>query len=254
MIGCGWLAMVVVMSLLWHHQKKTGKSGIVDVAWPLGVGTLALFFCRYSDGLQVRRLLIAVLAMTWAVRLGWHIWTRLRAESDDSRYLELREKWGDRYQSRLYLYYQFQAFGALLFALPMLVAASNSEPLGIPDFAGVAIWLVAICGEALADSQLKKFKQDASNKGKVCQSGLWKFSRHPNYFFEWLHWWSYVCFAVFAPLGWLTIVGPLAMFFFIVYMTGIPPAEASSLKSRGDAYREYQKTTSPFFPWPPKKV
>lgn len=255
MIIVGWVAVVIVMSLLWVRQKQTGKSGIVDVAWSMSVAGVALFFCwGTSDGLVARRILISVLAMCWATRLAWHVWTRLRHETDDSRYLDLRERWGERYQKRLYLFYQFQAFGALLFALPMLVAARNSSPLGALDYLGVAIWLVAVGGETIADSQLKRFKQDPANKGKVCQSGLWHYSRHPNYFFEWLHWWSYVCLAIAAPCGWLTIVGPLAMLHFIVNMTGIPPAEASSLKSRGEAYREYQKTTSAFFPWPPKKV
>ncbi len=255
MMGAGWLVMAGVMSLLWKFQQQTGKSGIVDVAWPLGVGGLASFFSlATTEGLWARRLLIVALAMTWAIRLSWHIWTRLQHETDDKRYLELRNQWGSRFQARLFRFYQFQAFGALLFALPMLIAAGNTQRLGWLDAVGVLIWAVAVGGEALADRQLKRFQSNPAHRGGVCQDGLWKYSRHPNYFFEWLHWWTYVCLAIAAPLGWLTVIGPLAMLYFILFVTGIPPAEASSLKSRGAAYRQYQKTTSAFFPWPPKRA
>jgi steroid 5-alpha reductase family enzyme len=255
LIGTGWLVMAVIMSWLWKHQQTTGKSGIVDVAWPLGVGGLAACFCAASlQGLPARRVLVAALALIWAVRLSWHIWTRLQNEVDDKRYLELREKWGPRFQSRLFVFYQFQAFGAVLFAIPMLIAARNPEPAGWLDAVAVLVWLVSLAGESLADFQLKRFQSDPANAGQVCRSGLWRYSRHPNYFFEWLHWWSYVCFAVAAPWGWLTVIGPLAMLYFIRFVTGIPPAEASSLKSRGAAYRHYQATTNAFFPWPPRAV
>lgn len=256
LILIGWVASSIVMSLLWLWQKTTGgKSGMVDVAWPLTVGTLAVFFCvTANEGLVERRIVIAALALLWAVRLSWHIWTRLQKETDDSRYLQLRESWGEQFQSRLFSFYQLQAFGGLLFALPMLIAARNPEPLGWLDYSGIVIWVVAIVGESLADAQLKRFKTDPNNKGNVCQTGLWRYSRHPNYFFEWLHWWSYVGFAVAAPWGWITIIGPLAMLYFIVFVTGIPPTEKQSLKSRGEAYRRYQQTTSAFFPWFPRKA
>lgn len=243
------------MALLWRRQRKTGKSGIVDIAWPAGVGVLATFFClATSEGWLPRRILISVLAMIWAIRLARHIQQRLTKETDDSRYLELRNKWGQRYQKRLLLFYQFQAFGVLLFALPMWLAARNPEPFGLADWFGIGIWLIALVGETTADRQLEVFKSNPANRAEVCQNGLWRYSRHPNYFFEWLHWWAYVCFAANAPLGWLAVLGPVAMFYFVVFVTGIPPAEASSLKRRGNAYRRYQQTTNKFFPGPRRSV
>ncbi len=134
----------------------------------------------------------------------------------------------------------------------MLLASRNQTELGVLDIIGCFIWWIAVMGEGIADKQLADFRMQSENKGKVCQRGLWRYSRHPNYFFEWMHWWSYVCFAWFAPWGWLSIGAPLAMLYFIFFVTGIPPTEAQAIKSRGDAYREYQRTTSAFFPWPPK--
>ena len=115
---------------------------------------------------------------------------------------------------------------------------------------GIAIWIIAIGGEILSDKQLKKFKQDASNKGQVCQSGLWKYSRHPNYFFEWLHWLAYVLIGFYSSYWWLTVTGVLVMYVFITQITGIPFTEKQSVRSKGALYKEYQKTTSKFFPLP----
>ncbi len=129
----------------------------------------------------------------------------------------------------------------------------NARPeIGIMEFGGAAIWLIAVIGESTADYQLKKFKADPANKGKICDRGLWYYSRHPNYFFEWLIWVAYFLFAAGAPGGWITIYCPLLMLLFLTKITGIPPTEAQSLKSRGDAYRDYQRRTSAFVPWFPR--
>jgi len=254
MIVIGWACMVVIMSLLWLLQRRTGDSGIVDVAWGMGVGLLACFFCWGSaEGNSFRRVMIAALAMAWAVRLSAYVLSRVLKMPEDGRYQTLKENWGAAAQARMFRFYQLQAFGSLLFALPMLIAARNPNEIGPFDYLGILIWIIAIGGESLADFQLASFRNQANTKGKVCQRGLWRYSRHPNYFFEWLHWWSYVCLAIGSPNGWLAILFPIVMLFFILKVTGIPPTEAQAVKSRGDAYREYQRTTSPFFPWPPKK-
>jgi steroid 5-alpha reductase family enzyme len=253
MIAIGWLAMACVMTLLWLVQRRTGDAGIVDVAWGMGVGLLSVFFAwGQTEGDLTRRIVVAALAMAWAVRLSGYILWRVVSMAEDGRYQTLKENWGEAAHKQMFRFYQMQAVGSLLFALPMLIAAGSESPFGSVDFVGVAIWFVAITGESIADWQLHRFRVNPANRGKVCQSGLWKYSRHPNYFFEWLHWWSYVCLAIGAPFGWLTIFGPIVMLFFILRVTGIPPTEAQSLKSRGDAYRAYQRTTSAFFPWPPK--
>lgn len=253
MIGCGWLAMALVMTICWLIQRRTHDAGIVDAAWTFGVGLLAVAFCWGSDGDLSRRIVVALLSLAWSLRLGGYIVYRLATLPEDGRYQQLKQQWGTNAQTRLFFFYQFQALGAVLFALPMLLAAQNSQPWGIADYCGLGIWLFAIAGEAIADQQLAHFRASSQNRGQVCRIGLWNYSRHPNYFFEWLHWWAYVLLASGASWGWLSIFAPLAMLYFITQVTGIPPTEAQAVRSRGDAYREYQRTTSPFFPWPPKQ-
>jgi len=253
MILIGGAGMSAVMGLLWLLQKRTGDAGIVDVAWGMGVGLLSLFFAWGSvEGDLIRRIIVATLALLWSLRLSGYILYRVLTMPEDGRYQTLKEKWGTAAQGKLFSFYQLQAVGSLLFALPMLLAARSTAPLGFLDYLGIAIWFAAISGELIADQQLSRFRSDPHQTGQVCQRGLWHYSRHPNYFFEWLHWWAYVCLAIQAPWGWLTILGPLLMLHFILNVTGIPPTEAQAIKSRGEAYREYQRTTSAFFPWPPK--
>ncbi len=134
-----------------------------------------------------------------------------------------------------------------------MVLVRNDHPsLGPGEIAGIALWLAAIAGETLADRQLAQFRAKPANRGKTCRAGLWRYSRHPNYFFEWLHWWSYVLMGINVSNGWVTLIGPVVMLFFLFYITGIPHTEKQAVASRGDDYREYQRTTSMFFPWPPK--
>jgi steroid 5-alpha reductase family enzyme len=138
-------------------------------------------------------------------------------------------------------------------SIPIALACANPAPgIGLFEVAGVLLWLVAIGGESIADMQLALFKSHPAAKGRVCDIGLWKYSRHPNYFFEWLVWIAYFVFALGSPWSWVGLASPLLMLYFLTCVTGIPPAEARSLATRGDAYRAYQRRTSPFIPWIPK--
>jgi len=170
------------------------------------------------------------------------------------RYRELRRRLGERAQSVLFVFFQLQAAWVVLFALPMHFAARNPVPrFGALDVLGVLLWVAAVLGEALADRQLARFRNDPANRGTVCRAGLWRTSRHPNYFFEWVHWWAYVAIGIPGPHGWLTLAGPAVMLLFLWKVTGIPILEERLVESRGEAYREYQRTTSPFLPWPPRR-
>ena len=251
----GWLAMSAAMAGLWWYQSRKGDAGIVDVAWGLGVGLLGTLFCWLSDqGDSHRRLLLAALVLTWSLRLSTHIAARLRRMPEDGRYQNLRQEWGVDAQKKLFGFFQLQALWSVLFALPILMAATNPSPFPRPtDWAGLALWLLAVAGESLADSQLQRFRMDPANRGQVCRIGLWRYTRHPNYFFEWLHWWVYPLLAVGAPGGGFALAGPVVMYWFLTRVTGIPPTEAQALRSRGDAYREYQATTNSFFPWWPRE-
>jgi steroid 5-alpha reductase family enzyme len=251
-VVAGWLAAAALMTGLWLVQRRSGNAGIVDVAWALATATLGAAFALSADGLWPRRVVVAALAMVWGVRLGAHLWTRVAREAEDGRYRQMRADWGDAANRNLLVFFQVQALWAVLFALPMLAAAGNPAAWSGRDAAGVVLWLAGLAGEIIADRQLAAFRADAANRGRVCQVGLWRYSRHPNYFFEWLHWWGYVALAVHAPLWWVPVAAVVAMGWFITRVTGIPPTEAQAVRSRGDAYRRYQRTTSAFVPWAPR--
>jgi steroid 5-alpha reductase family enzyme len=165
----------------------------------------------------------------------------------------LSDFWGKSSKRNFYFLFLGQIIFIALFLWPVSIAMAGSGATWMwTDWLAVAIALIAFSGEAIADRQLAAFRKNPDNKGKVCSQGLWRYSRHPNYFFEWLHWWAYVAFAL-SSSWWLALAGPIVMYIFLRYLTGIPHAERSSLKSRGEAYRRYQQTTSVFFPWIPRE-
>ncbi len=253
LILAGWLVMALVMAWLWQVQRKRHNAGIVDIAWSFGTGLLAVGFAASIEGDPARRVLVALLAGLWGARLGFYLLRRVLGESEDGRYRMIRERFGDRTQLFLFWFFQIQAVWALMFALPMLVAAGQPT-IGLrwQDFAGIVVWLVAVAGEAIADRQLSRFRTNPSNQGMVCREGLWRYSRHPNYFFEWIHWFAYVFIAWGSPWWWVTWAGVAVMLLFLTKVTGVPFTEMRALQSRGEAYREYQRTTSVFFPLPPR--
>ena len=250
----GWAIMAVSMSILWISQRKRERFDVVDVAWSIGVGALAVAYTAMSDGDSSRRLCLMAIVLIWATRLTMHLSVRIARSAEDGRYQKLMEDWGDAAPLRMFAFYQVQAAWALLFAIPCWIAATNATAFpSVWDGVALLLAATALIGESIADRQLAKFKSAAENRGQVCNVGLWKWSRHPNYFFEWFHWWSYAFFAIGAPLGYVAFAGPVVMLFFLLKVTGIPPAEARALETRGDAYRRYQRTTSAFLPLPPKK-
>jgi len=174
-------------------------------------------------------------------------------EVEDGRYRYMREYCGKHAQVVMFIFFQVQATWTILFALPFWAAARNSNPeVGLLDVLGVLVWMIAIAGEVISDQQLHHFRMNPVNKGIVCNIGLWRYSRHPNYFFEWLQWWAFVLIGYGSDYWWLTWTGLIVIYVFITRITGVPYTEQQSIRSRGDAYREYQKTTSMFFPLPPK--
>ncbi len=248
----GFTAMVLMFALTWLLQWRINNAGIVDVFWAVTVGVVGVFYCVGVGGFEQRRWLVGAMITAWATRLSLHLWTRYKGHPEDRRYTALKEKWGKSAQFRMFRFYQMQGLGAFLFSLAVFLAAKNEASLSVSDVVGVVIWLVAIVGEAMSDFQLQKFKRDPNNKGEVCNIGWWRYSRHPNYFFEVLHWCSYVFIAYATPFWCVALIMPWAMYHFLTRVTGIPLSEIQSLKSRGDKYRQYQQTTNAFFPWFPK--
>ena len=248
-----WAAAAAVMLWLWQRQRRTRNAGTVDVAWGLLTGAAAAaLVLTLPAGVAERKWLLAAMALVWGLRLGVLLWRRVAGKPEDSRYRYLREASGARANLVMFVFFQIQALWVILFALPYLAAALSPRSLGLVDLIGVAIWLVAIGGVTVADGQLARFKTAHQQDNAVCDIGLWRLSRHPNYFFEWLGWWAFVFIGSGSPWWWLTAAGVVVMYVFLNHITGIPHTERQSLRRRGEAYRRYQQTTRPFFPWPKK--
>lgn len=247
----------ILMVAVWSIAVRIRNAGIVDIAWALGFAPLAVLYRIFGDGEPVRQNLITFMVAIWSVRLGSHLWKRVMGHHplEDGRYQELRKGVVGHENFFFFWFFQAQALLLVLLSIPVLLANFDSRVgLCFSDMLGFLIWSVAITGESMADRQLALFKLDPANTGNVCNAGLWRYSRHPNYFFEWLIWLAFFFFAAPAPWGWITIFCPALMLFFLLRVTGIPYTEEQSLRSRGDAYRAYQRTTSPFVPWFPKSA
>jgi steroid 5-alpha reductase family enzyme len=252
-------AMLLVMTVGWFVQRAVGNAGWVDVFWTYGTGaTCALAALVPLSGYGApspRQLMVAGLVAVWSLRLGTYVAVRVAKGPEDARYAGFRRDWGARFQSRMLGVMLIQAPATAALSISILFAARNAQPgLGLTDLIGLLILVVAILGEGVADGQMKRFKADPAHTGQVCDQGLWAWSRHPNYLFEFIGWLAYpvIAFRADDPLTLLALVGPALMFAILRFGTGVPPLEAAMLESRGDAYRRYQARVSPFLPRRPK--
>lgn len=250
----GWAVASALLGALYVVQRRTGDATAVDAGWAGSLAVLALLYAALGPGELSHRLLIAAMAGIENLRIALLVLRRL-GKGEDTRYRELRARWRaqGREQRTFAVFYQAQAFLAAALSVPFLLASFNRhdgiEPV---EWAGAALWLFAALLGHVSDQQLARFKAEPSNKGKTMRSGLWRYSRHPNYFFQSLAWLAYALVAVAAPWGWIAFAAPASILFLILYVTGVPPAEEQALKSRGDDYRRYQRETSVFVPWFPK--
>ncbi|WP_208542126.1 DUF1295 domain-containing protein [Brevundimonas naejangsanensis] len=254
------LFLVLVMAAAWLVQRRTGQGGWADAFWSLGLGAagvLVALFPLDSAAPSARQTLAACLIGAWGLRLGLHIAARARSSHEDPRYARLRQDWGPHFQSRMFGFLMLQAGAAALLALSILVAARNPSPgLSFQDALATLVFVAALCGEALADRQLSRFKADPANRGEVCDTGLWAWSRHPNYFFEWLGWCAWPIFALNLSgdwtWGWLALSGPAYIYWLLTRVSGVPLLEAHMRRSRPEAFAAYAARTSVFFPRPPR--
>ncbi len=247
---CGFAAGL--MLAIWWLALRLDNLGVVDIAWSYAFAPVAIYCAAVTGGDGPRRWLLAAMVGLWSLRLGTYLLFRVAHHHprEDIRYVEMRARWKKHFRWQVLLFFQLQAVLIALLSIPFLVVCLNPDPRLSPvEWTGIILWVIAWAGETAADWQLKQFKADPRNQGRVCQAGLWNYSRHPNYFFEWLVWVAYYVFALGSPLGCATIYCPALMLFFLLRVTGIPLTETLAVKTKGDLYRNYQRTTSPFVPW-----
>jgi steroid 5-alpha reductase family enzyme len=248
------ISLSAIMALAWALERKSGKSGWIDAIWSFSVGLGSVIAVVLADAPWQRRSAILILILAWSLRLGLHIAQRSMGHGEDPRYAKLIKEWGEKASSRLFWFLQIQALAAFMLVLAVYLAAVSRPAFpSFWDIIAVVIIAIALIGEALSDAQLAQFRRTPEAKTEICETGLWAYSRHPNYFFEWLFWCAWPLMAITAsPWSWLSLIAPIQMYWLLVHVSGIPPLEEHMLKSRGEKFRALQRRVNAFFPGPRK--
>lgn len=252
---CAAAVMVLLFAGGWWWCVQLDNFSPVDAFWAFGIGGCAAYFSIVGDAVPEKRILAGTLAAIWSLRLGGHLQARIRRHhpEEDSRYQKLRDVWEGRVNRSFFWFFQAQALSVLLLSLPFFLISRDGNGWGMWEWIGLVVTIGALIGETISDRQMDRFKEQNDDPKAVCREGLWKYSRHPNYFFEFVIWLGFFLLACGSAWGWVTIYAPACILFLLLRVTGIPPTEASAVKRKGDAYRRYQETTSPFIPLPLKK-
>lgn len=247
------VAVFIYMTAVFVTALAARDNSIVDIAWGPGFILVALLSLLIGKRFEPRPLLVTALVTIWGLRLAVHIFLRKRGRGEDFRYAKWRRDWGRWFVSRSYLQI-FIVQGILLLIIAygvMLVNASASPGLRALDFLGAAVWLAGFFFEAVGDAQLERFKKRPDNRGKIMTSGLWRYSRHPNYFGEAAMWWGIFLIVLSAPKGWTGVVSPLMITFLLLRVSGVTMLEK---KYAGNSeFAAYARRTSAFFPLPPRQ-
>ena len=250
------IAVAVAMAVVWLVSVAVRNASIVDVVWGPAIWLVATVALVLGPGLFDRRLLVFALVGTWAARLGVHIGRRNLGKGEDYRYAAWREKYGPGYWW-ISLFQVFWLQGALLLvvSLPVQAAGVGETPasLGVLDWLGAAVWTVGFAFEAVGDVQLDRFRGDPANRDKVMDHGLWRYTRHPNYFGDAVVWWGIGLVGLATPWGWWALAGPVLMTFLLVRVSGVAMLE-KTIGERRPGYAEYVRRTSAFLPLPPRKA
>lgn len=249
----GFAIVALTLALVWAIQLRTRNAGMVDPVWSWSLGFLAVWYAIFGTAPIETRLLLGILGGLWGFRLGTHLYFRNAGKPEDARYARFRSEWGAAVNFKMFWFFQFQALMAWLLSIGFLVVAYRDGNAAVPlMLLAVLVWLTAVVGESVADAQMEGFRRDSRTRGQVCRRGLWRYSRHPNYFFESLHWLAYVPLAIGSGYWWLAIVPAAIMAWLLLMMSGVPILEAHLMQSR-PGYADYVRSTSMFVPWPPKR-
>ncbi|TDV53721.1 DUF1295 domain-containing protein [Actinophytocola oryzae] len=246
-------AVLVLMLLTWGIGVRRRRHDGVDVVWGLGFAMIGVITALLADGPAWRRVLITALVAVWGLRLAWHIHRRNRDKDEDRRYVELMERAsGNPHLYALYSVYLLQGLLMWVVSLPVQVGQYGDGPWVLAPL-GVALWLVGFAFEAIGDAQLARFTADSANRGRVMDTGLWRYTRHPNYFGDACVWWGLFVLACHDWPGLVTVVGPATITYLLTRGSGKPMLE-KSIRDRRPGYADYVERTSGFFPRPPKKA
>lgn len=249
------LLILAGMTILWLVSLRLRDVSIVDIFWGTGFAVLAVFYAATTDGFAPRRLLLAGLVVIWGARLSVHIFRRSIGQPEDPRYAAWREaRAGSFWWRSFFTVFLLQGLLMWLISMPLLVGQAAQVParLTLLDGLGATVWLIGFLFESVGDAQLRRFKSDPANRGKVLQTGLWKYTRHPNYFGDAMVWWGLFLVALSVPGGAWTVFSPALMTFLLMRVSGVTLLERGLRESK-PGYAEYVERTSAFFPWPPSE-
>jgi steroid 5-alpha reductase family enzyme len=246
-------ALLIYVAALWLLSLPLRDVSIVDPAWGPGFVIVAWIAFAVGDGCPARRWLLSAIVTIWGARLAFHLVRRkLRDPGEDPRYGEWRARHGSRFPLlSLVTVFLFQGLLMWIVSLPVQAAAPQPDRLGVLDWIGLALWALGLFFEAVGDHQLARFKADPANRGKVMDRGLWHYTRHPNYFGDFLVWWGIYALALSTGGAWWTVIAPLVMSLLLIRVSGKGHLEARMSSRPG--YADYVKRTSGFFPRPPRR-
>ncbi len=243
------IVLITMATVTWIISLLKKDASIVDSFWSIMIVAAFFVYLLTASSHGVRWFVVGTLLLIWGVRLSLYITVRNWGDDEDKRYQDIRNKYQPHYWIKsLFIVFIFQALLAWLVSLPLLGIVTGSTTISFIDYAGLALVLFGIGFESIADYQLYRFRQDGKNRGQVMDKGLWKYTRHPNYFGEFCVWWGFFLFAISAG-AWWSVVSPLIMSFLLLKFSGVVLLE-KDISKRRPRYAEYIKSTNAFFPGP----